>query len=123
MLFERMEKPGCVCCNAFAPEVMVPTADDGAAGMCWVCAHIVADHGVSPEHVIANMGTCTCPAELIFPKDVLFQRQRRTNVELDGPELLATLEVRPAAATRPGRPGAVAIGPAASRAVPARHRR
>lgn len=63
-----------------AAQVLVPNADGGADGMCWLCAHMVADHGASPEDAIRLLHTCTCERAAIFPSDVVARREREQTV-------------------------------------------
>lgn len=103
-----------------APECKVPTADGGVTGMCWLCAHIVADHGVSPEHVLDWMdrGACGCTREAIYPADVIARFNR-------GAEDGAIINAARAKfeAMRQETRGAASPVRAESRASPGTHRR
>lgn len=57
----------CRACRAFAAECLVPVGD-GAARLCWACAHMVADHG----HDVADAAgaRCGCPPTEVYPADV-----------------------------------------------------
>ena len=70
----RPPKPTCFACKAGAPEcwVPLPSALGGPQPMCWICAHHVVEHDMSPEH--AHCGECEhTPAE-IYPRSVLAAR-------------------------------------------------
>lgn len=106
-LLARVEAQACASCHAMAAEVLVPTEDDTAVGMCWLCAHAIADHGASPQDALSTLKTCTCVAEAIYPVDVLDRRRRSTcGVE-----------------TRPGTPDAAERAPGRSHVVQAPRRR
>lgn len=77
----RPEVPVCVC-GAFRPEALVPVGDS-AVGMCWLCAHLVTEHGVEATQV-ALMGAmdrcsrgelCACKPTEVYPGDVLRERE------------------------------------------------
>lgn len=57
-------RKACVACGAFAAECEVPVGE-GAAPMCWNCAHHVVDHGV-PLHE-AMTAECECTPDQIYP--------------------------------------------------------
>lgn len=105
-LFGRFEQQACTCL-AMRAECKVPGADDTMIPMCWLCAHMVADHGASPEDAVKLMDTCKCPGHLIYPRDVLERRARITS----------------AAETRLGKPVEVSRAPASSGATRARRHR
>jgi len=110
-----------------AAEVMVPTADDKAIGMCWLCAHMVADHGASPEDALKFVHHCACEPQAIYPADVLFRRRRdlRELTLVEGAELMSEIDAAqgrppqgvPVGVMRPGKRVVVLKDPAASRAT------
>lgn len=84
--------PGCRC---FAPECKVPAEAVGRVGapigMCWLCAHVVCDHGHGDlETAWEHVGECTCEPEAVYPAE-LAARKRASSAEL------LTLEDPPAA--------------------------
>lgn len=75
----------CPGCRAFAPECKVPAEAVGRSGapigMCWLCAHVVCDHGhgdldTAWEHV----GECDCEPEAVYPAE-LAARKRLSSAE------------------------------------------
>lgn len=69
-----VDKPHCRSCKAFAPECLVPVGD-GAAPMCWLCAHHVVDHDCPVEDAWKN--ECECMPEDIYPAHVIAARNER----------------------------------------------
>ena len=72
--------PVCPACRAMAPECLVPAeALAGGAGvplaLCWLCAHVVTEHGATLENSVDAIDLCPCRAEAIFPADVLARRR------------------------------------------------
>lgn len=55
----------CLACKAFAAEVEVPVGE-GAAPMCWMCAHLHVDHNV-PVHETLTSEACECTPDKIYP--------------------------------------------------------
>lgn len=54
----------CQACRCFKPDVVTPVGE-GAAELCWLCAHHVTEHGLSLAH--APTGECECTAEQVYP--------------------------------------------------------
>lgn len=67
-------RKACVACEAFAAECEVPVGE-GAAPMCWNCAHHVVDHGV-PLHE-AMTAECECTPDKVYPDRHLPEGQYR----------------------------------------------
>lgn len=59
-----VEKKVCLACRSFEAVCEVPMGE-GAAPMCWLCAHHVVDHGV-PLHE-AMTAQCECHPMAIYP--------------------------------------------------------
>lgn len=57
----------CASCRAFRAEVVCPVGD-GAADLCYLCAHHVAVHEVSLGG--APSAECECGPEEVYPADV-----------------------------------------------------
>lgn len=62
-----MKHATCEACRSFRPEALTPVGD-GAAELCWLCAHHVADHGAS----LADAATaeCECSPDFVYPVGV-----------------------------------------------------
>lgn len=60
--------PACEACHTFAPEVLAPVGD-GAARLCWLCAHHATEHEQPIE--LCAAAECECTREEIYPVDVL----------------------------------------------------
>lgn len=61
---EPKPRKGCVACQTFAPECIVPVGD-ASAPMCWLCAHHVVEHNVPVSK--AYNAECECLPQAIYP--------------------------------------------------------
>lgn len=64
----------CVACCAFAAECITPVGD-GAAELCWLCAHQVTEHAKALE--AAASARCSCKPEGIYPPRYMAKRRQR----------------------------------------------
>lgn len=62
------DKVVCENCQAFAAECEAPIGD-GAASLCWLCAHDATVHGIELGHVRGE--PCGCKREDVYPASVL----------------------------------------------------
>lgn len=65
----KVAKPctACQACKTFEAEVLAPVGD-GAARLCWLCAHHVAEHDASLQ--AAPSAECECTPDQVYPADV-----------------------------------------------------
>jgi len=66
----RARQAPCVACKGFEAECETPIGD-GAAKLCWICAHHVTEHGASLEAGPARWAECGCSRAQIYPARVL----------------------------------------------------
>lgn len=62
---QPVELVTCAGCATFVAECACPVGD-GARPLCWICAHLVVEHGVSLE-TVATSEACECAPEDIYP--------------------------------------------------------
>ena len=84
--------------------------------MCWFCAHAVTEHGATLDN--AGITLCHCPAEDVFPEDVLARRRPADRVLTVTAESGAELELH----ARHGAMSANFGAPPRSTRVPAKVR-
>lgn len=72
-----MTKVPCEACGAFAVDCIQPggDGDEGEVGLCWLCAHLIADHDVTPSEAkaawLSGTCVCSCAREEIYPAEVI----------------------------------------------------
>lgn len=72
----------CPGCRAFVPECLVPcevlypTATSGPpVRLCWLCAHVIADHGATLDTAVEAIGSCSCALEDVYPAAEISRRR------------------------------------------------
>lgn len=117
----------CPGCRTFTPACLVPAEalSSAASGppvhMCWLCAHVVTEHGASLETAVLHIGACTCALEDVYPIDEI-ARRRQLGISgwTQAEEVLSAELVR--AMPAPARPAAVIGDAPRSRAMSGRAR-
>jgi hypothetical protein len=67
-LTESHDAPACTC-GMFRASCLVPDGDRSVS-LCWLCAHLVGEHGADPATAWQKAPECACEHADVYPSDV-----------------------------------------------------